>query len=112
MSINNKLEKPLESEKLNPFPATAVSRLINKGNGLVSIQTDATIKAHQITSSYLESLEKSKIQENTGQVIAIVGEYGTGKTHLAFQVISEIEEHETSKTDTFYLDAPADSFLY
>jgi len=110
MSINNKLEKPLESEKLNPFPATAVSRLINKGNGLVSIQTDATIKAHQITSSYLESLEKSKIQENTGQVIAIVGEYGTGKTHLAFQVISEIEEHETSKTDTFYLDAPADSF--
>ncbi|WP_327345017.1 hypothetical protein [Streptomyces europaeiscabiei] len=46
-----------------------------------------------------------------GNVIAIVGEYGTGKTHLSIELLRRIKQNTAEDVHAFYLDAPADTFL-
>lgn len=94
----------------NPFPATAVSKLSGMDQDYVSIQTDATKEATAITKAYLAAATESNGGE-AGQVVAVVGEYGTGKTHIALQILNDIREDKDTQTEAFYLDAPADTFL-
>lgn len=44
-------------------------------------------------------------------MIAIVGEYGTGKTHIALELLHRIWATDAADLHPFYLDAPADTFL-
>ncbi|MFJ9917790.1 hypothetical protein ACIRSF_00670 [Streptomyces rubiginosohelvolus] len=46
----------------------------------------------------------------SGHVIAVVGEYGTGKTHLTIELLHWIQEHGGGTTHTLYVDAPSDTF--
>jgi Cdc6-like AAA superfamily ATPase len=43
--------------------------------------------------------------------VAIVGEYGTGKTHLALSILKTVLLNDPGSTKSFYMDAPADTFL-
>nr|WP_276515368.1 BREX system ATP-binding domain-containing protein [Actinomadura coerulea] len=47
----------------------------------------------------------------SGSVVAVVGEYGTGKTHLALELMLHISGAAGQDVRHLYLDAPADTFL-
>ena len=53
----------------------------------------------------------AKNDESQGSVIAIVGEHGTGKTHIALELLQRITSSDAAELHLFYLDAPADTFL-
>lgn len=96
----------------NPFPASGVARLSSTANELLTITTDAVKNGQSYLDDYLDRSGKIDNEiESQGNVIAIVGEYGTGKTHIALELLHRIAVNDTKDIHTFYLDAPADSFL-
>jgi Cdc6-like AAA superfamily ATPase len=94
-----------EQNSLNPFPSTAVARLAKGARELLTIETEALTQIKSQMQDYL------KRKDDYGKTICIVGEYGTGKTHLALEILNIIEESEDKTLHPFYLDAPSDNFL-
>jgi Cdc6-like AAA superfamily ATPase len=98
----------------NPFPATAVARLTRPEDEFWSIETDALKQARGFLRDYLHSRkqrDRSGKDGKKGLVIAIVGDYGTGKTHIAQDMLREIDAQHDPSLHPMYLDAPSDTFL-
>jgi Cdc6-like AAA superfamily ATPase len=74
----------------------------------ISIETDAIRQAISHVTAYLRS---SGEDAHAGTVIAIVGDYGTGKTHLAVQLVRYARAELTDPANAMYLDATAESFI-
>jgi hypothetical protein len=89
------------STDLNPFPATAVARAAEFDSEVVTIPTPAIVAAREHIDRYLSA--RSGADEGT--VMAVVGDYGFGKTHLAGDLL--IRARRAPNTRTMYLDAPA-----
>jgi len=89
------------STDLNPFPATAVARAAEFDPDVVTIETSAILAAREHIDRYLSA--RSGADEGT--VMAVVGDYGFGKTHLARDLL--IRARRVPNTHTMYLDAPA-----
>ncbi|MGV3660749.1 MAG: hypothetical protein ACO1TE_11215 [Prosthecobacter sp.] len=102
-----------EGRLQNPFPATAVARLSTPEDEFWSIETDALKQARNQLSSYLNCAiaEPSNGHVARGMVLAIVGDYGTGKTHIAQEMLRQIDAQHDSRLHPLYLDAPSDTFL-
>ena len=105
----------------NPFPPTAVARLTPDLTVGLTVSTDAVRKVNALAERYLETgrLVSRDDVGRKGNVLAIVGDYGTGKTHLALQLLRRLTAPEPGtdhppglpRVSAFYLDAPGDSFL-
>ncbi|MEU8337866.1 hypothetical protein [Micromonospora tulbaghiae] len=94
---------------INPFPSSAVARFSSlDAEPLPTVSTDAVRRATSLLDQYLLD---GAIEGETGKggVVAIVGEYGTGKTHLALTMLRRLAL--AGEVKSLYLDAPADSFL-
>ena len=108
-------ESPLSFRSPNPFPASAVARLSALDTESVSIITPALEQALTYADDYVSRVRQEDTDTTNhsegGNVIAIVGEYGTGKTHIALQILRRIAQADESLVHTMYLDAPADTFL-
>ncbi|AEB45762.1 hypothetical protein [Micromonospora maris] len=93
----------------NPFPSSAVARFSSlDADSFPTISTDAVRRATLLLDRYL--LDGAVTEKpSAGSVVAIVGEYGTGKTHLALTMLRHLAIAGGVKS--LYLDAPADSFL-
>ncbi|KES09080.1 hypothetical protein BU52_03250 [Streptomyces toyocaensis] len=79
-----------------------------------SIETPALRQAVDYVRGFLRSPETGTDQPDasgTGHVIAVVGEYGTGKTHLTVEVLRQVLSGGDETVHTLYVDAPADTFL-
>ncbi|HEX6347282.1 hypothetical protein [Umezawaea sp.] len=74
----------------------------------VSIETDAIRQARSHVTSYLRASDGG---DQAGTVIAIVGDYGTGKTHLAVQLVRHARAELSDPANAMYLDATAESFI-
>lgn len=95
----------------NPFPPTAVRRYESEASGQVSIRTNAMVEATAYVQEYIAATAAEVWTDSAhGNVMAILGDYGTGKTHLAMELAQQLTE--AANTRFFYLDAPGDSFLY
>ncbi|MGW5741352.1 P-loop NTPase fold protein [Amycolatopsis sp. NPDC003861] len=83
----------------NPFSPMAIAA--DPAASEMTIQTDAVRLAHAALDSYLA--------DNVwqGNVLAVVGEHGTGKTHLALSLLDSVKPDTVSG---FYLEA-RDRFL-
>lgn len=95
-----------------PFPATAVAVLQDPRGEFWSVETEALAQARAILRGYLSaarSLDGSR--EGDGLIVAIVGDYGTGKTHIAQEMLRLIYAEENPLLHPLYLDAPSDTFL-
>ena len=95
----------------NPFSPMAVARITDfdsHDSPEISIETDAIRQATAHVSSYLRSSGETG---HAGTVIAIVGDYGTGKTHLAVQLVRHARAELTDPANAMYLDATAESFI-
>ena len=84
-------------EVVNPFPATAVA----SGAETVTVSTPAIHEARHLLDGYLSAPAKA----GAGNVIAIVGDYGTGKTHLAAELLRHIGRTAGNTTHTISLEA-------
>ncbi|MFD4237476.1 hypothetical protein [Streptomyces sp. NPDC058542] len=97
----------------NPFPVSAVARHSPSDGADFSIATPAVRQALDHVRTFLSaSGEPSDAPRSggSGHVIAVVGEYGTGKTHLTIELLRWIQEHGGGTTHTLYVDAPSDTF--
>lgn len=116
----NDTPKPMQRSgttrpELNPFPSAGVARLVLPGAEFWSIETEALKQARNHLLNYLRRATQEQQQpersDSQGHVLAIVGDYGTGKTHIAQDMLYQIAAEENSHLHPLYLDAPSDSFM-
>ncbi|MEU3454748.1 AAA family ATPase [Micromonospora sp. NPDC006766] len=88
---------------VNPFSATAVARVSEDGTDTTTVVTVAIRDALTHLDNYLRT--------GDGATIAVVGDYGTGKTHLAVELLAYARRVAGPAGRAIYLDAPADTFL-
>jgi hypothetical protein len=103
----------------NPFPPAAVARISDLRPDIPTIRTAAIRKIDKLVADYLratqvtEGMENPKsgdLLANEGKVIVIQGDYGTGKTHLAIEILDRIAVARTN-TRAVYHVAPGGTFL-
>ncbi|MFF4874910.1 AAA family ATPase [Micromonospora sp. NPDC000668] len=88
---------------VNPFSPTAVARVTEDGTGGSTVITAAIRDATAQLDDYLRT--------GDGAVVAVVGDYGTGKTHLAVELLAHTRRVTGAAGRAIYLDAPGDTFL-
>jgi len=93
------------NNNINPFPATAVAKLARGSKELLTIDTPSLKKLRFVIYDYLVR------KDDNGKTICVIGEYGTGKTHLLLEILNIIYGTNDNKLHAFYLDAPSDNFL-
>ncbi len=104
MSDSNERVSP--QERGNPFPAVAVAGVSLLDPPPVTIETAAIREADERLDSYLAHRATTN-----GNVLAIVGEFGTGKTHLLMHLLRRALRGGLRDVNWRYVDAPADTFL-
>lgn len=91
---------------INPFPPTAVAQVSHTSAGVVTIPTEATRMAVAELKDYL-----SDSTPETGRVLAIVGNYGTGKTHLAVHLLTTAQQLADDTVQQLFVNAPYGNFI-
>lgn len=95
----------------NPFSNMAVAKITDVADAVdLTIETDAIRLATSYVSAYLSS-DPAPGRPGTGDVITLLGDYGTGKTHLALRLVQRASRLLDDPARALYLDAPADNFL-
>jgi Cdc6-like AAA superfamily ATPase len=92
---------------LNPFSPTAVAK-VSESTDMVSVETTSTQEALRYLDAYLQP------PGEPGYVLAVQGDYGSGKTHLAAMLLNRVnewaqEDPARRRARPVYLDA-ADQF--
>jgi hypothetical protein len=90
----------------NPFPLAAVALVSDLQPAVLTIKTAAVREIDQRVDSYLRHSDGQLT--DTGKVFVIEGDYGTGKTHLAIELLSRVE---AANVQAFYRVAPGGTFL-
>lgn len=103
-------------ERINPFPAAAVARLSEFDPNPLTVRTPALREAVArieafATQESTDAGRTTRTPANTGTVLALIGEYGTGKTHIAAQMLLRFAHVGGPDAHRVYLDAPSDTFL-
>ncbi|MEU4768342.1 hypothetical protein AB0H12_34335 [Actinosynnema sp. NPDC023794] len=105
----------LPPSRKNPFSPMAVARITDfdadPDSVDVAITTDATRQALAHLTSYLDAPPARGGRDRTGTVVAVLGDYGTGKTHLAVRLVRHARQVLADPTHALYLDATAESFI-
>lgn len=106
---------------VNPFPQAAVARVYGSSSGQLTIRTEAVGAAHRFVRDYLaatrapdDAARSGTHLTGKGKICVIEGEFGTGKTHLATELLSRAERARAeSGTDmrVAYQVVPGGSFL-
>ncbi|MCE6994771.1 hypothetical protein LZG04_08115 [Saccharothrix sp. S26] len=105
----------LPPTRKNPFSPMAVARITDFDADPdavdVAITTDAARQALAHLTSYLDAPPARGGRDRTGTVVAVLGDYGTGKTHLAVRLVRHARQALADPTHALYLDATAESFI-
>ncbi|GAA1351012.1 hypothetical protein [Saccharothrix algeriensis] len=106
MSGSDELPPP----RKNPFSPMAVALIIEDFQddfdaADVTIATDASRQAVAHLDAYLEG------PPGAGTVLAVLGDYGTGKTHLAVRLVRHARRVLDDPSRALYLEATAESFV-
>lgn len=94
---------------VNPYLPTPVARVGDSSAGVVTVPTRAVVAAREVLDAYLRSPHTPQ-QPRRGRVLTIVGDFGTGKTHLAAALRSRTLAVAPA-ADPVYLDAPNGTFV-
>lgn len=105
----------------NPFPSLAVASIWDAQPEVLTIETAAVREVRRFADRYLRAARPGnggyrtgELLAGTGKVCVIEGDYGTGKTHLAGELLSRVEAARAGggpDTRTFYRVASGGSFL-
>lgn len=89
----------------NPFSSTAAARIA--GSDAVTVMTPAIRSATVELEAYLQSIRSGPRPAGTaGDVMAVIGDHGTGKTHLAAHLLHRARELVGTTGYTGFLEAP------
>lgn len=95
---------PAGASEANPFAQIAVAKVLESEQGdPVTVDTAATATATGILDDYLAGSD--------GMVLAIVGDYGTGKTHLVMRLLRHVRDSAGDRVRCVYTEAPSEGFL-
>ncbi|TCO53515.1 hypothetical protein [Actinocrispum wychmicini] len=104
-----------ESDPLlrNPFSAMAVASLADSGEtgDDITIDTDAIRRATGHVRGYLLSQPPRPRARPDGNVLLILGDYGTGKTHLAGRLVRVAAETMHDPSRSLHIEATAENPL-
>ncbi|GGU66993.1 hypothetical protein [Lentzea flava] len=93
----------------NPFQQMAVADVPGFSAATVSVPTPAIREALDLLDGFLQAPPDSG---RHGNVIAVVGEYGTGKSHLVGDLLYHAETHsDPDRTRAVYLEAEQKTFV-
>lgn len=113
----------------NPFPATPVAPVQAFDADTITIETPAIREAIGCLDDYLTAdrnggrsaadgpgpdrpvAGREPAASGAGNVVAVIGDYGTGKTHLTMHLLRLARREAGRNVHAMYVDAPADSFL-
>ncbi|MEU8238102.1 hypothetical protein AB0C07_07655 [Actinoplanes missouriensis] len=95
---------PPRFSDINPFPPAAVAQVSHIGAETVTIATTAIRQGVAELDDYLGS-------PGTGRVLAIVGNYGTGKSHLAVYLRHIARERAGDTVQQLFVNAPYGNFV-
>ncbi|MEV0682124.1 ATP-binding protein [Actinosynnema sp. NPDC050436] len=99
----------------NPFSTMAVSRVAtfdrDLGTAEVTVQTDGIRRAVAALTGYLDAPPTRTGDPAPGTVLLIVGEHGTGKSHLARYLVRRAASRLEDRTRSLYLEATAENVL-
>lgn len=96
----------------NPFSPMAVARITGFDDSTaddLTVETGAIAAARDWLAAYLRAVPTDG--ERAGEVIAVVGDYGTGKTHLALDLVRAARRELGDDNRALYVDATAGSFV-
>lgn len=97
---------------MNPFSATAVARVSESATDFFTIGTGTVQEALSVLSSSLGDDEQPRRETLGASVtVALVGDHGTGKTHLCIELLRHARRLLPGRIQACYLDAPAATFL-
>jgi Cdc6-like AAA superfamily ATPase len=105
-------EPPPDRPFLNPFSLMAVARISDEaeqsGSGDITVQTSAIRQATGYVADYFQS---SRDGQSSAEVLLILGDYGSGKTHLARQLVRTATELSDDPSQTLHIEASAENLL-
>ncbi|MEU7531472.1 AAA family ATPase [Saccharothrix sp. NPDC042600] len=98
----------------NPFSAMAVARVAGSeddaGGSEFTVETDAIRRATAHLTEYLDAPD-SAAGRGPGAVLLVLGELGTGKTHLARQLVRTAAARLADRTRSLHIEATAENVL-
>lgn len=98
------------SGEINPFPSSFVAQVAQIGADTVTIPTEAIRASTREMDDYLATTAANGSAGN-GRVLAVIGDYGSGKSHLAFHLVGAARTAGGRTVQDVYLNAPADTFV-
>lgn len=101
MSISTVGQMPPHDD--NPFPLRAAAEPETFTGDVVTVPTQAIEDADGLLAAYL-------IEHDRGDVLAVSGEHGTGKTHLAAHLLRQIRERVGHDCEFAYVEAQEGGF--
>jgi len=116
-------DSPPWRDSNNPFPPAAIARISDLRPDIPTIKTAAVREIDKQIDQYLRATQATEAAgsgklgvgfANRGKVIVIQGDYGTGKTHLAIEILDRIARSQKPKharARTIYHVAPGGTFL-
>lgn len=105
----------------NPFPRAAIAA-VDEIALLPTIETAAVTLVRRQVDEYLQATGREphssevagdELSQGSGSILTIAGEYGTGKSHLALEVLSHIERADARVRNSaarIYLPSPGGTF--
>lgn len=104
-------QAPLRRNPFSPMAVAKITGFHESDADDLTVETDAIRQATYHLSGYLHADPAAPGQARDGEVIAILGDYGTGKTHLAIQLLRYAHQVLGDSARTMYLEATADGFV-
>ncbi|MFI7429908.1 hypothetical protein ACIBPB_23200 [Micromonospora sp. NPDC049836] len=97
------------ADGVNPYLPTPVARVGDSATSVVTVATTAVVRARAALDEYLRAPHTPE-QPRKGRVLTLVGDFGTGKTHLTAALRRRVLESAPA-ADPVYLDAPNGTFV-
>ncbi|MDQ1292666.1 MAG: hypothetical protein QG608_546 [Actinomycetota bacterium] len=119
--MNSHGSTPPSLSVANPFPYAAIASVTTDGPDPITTPTAAVRAARNELDRYLRRTDPVPLADQPqdggiprrgeGTVLAVVGNYGSGKTHLCIDLVRRSLRDGGDTTTTVYLPATADSFV-
>ncbi len=96
----------------NPFSPMAVAKItgFDESDAVdLTVETESVRQARAYLSGYLAA--EPAEGDRAGEVIAVIGDYGTGKTHLANELVRQARRELADPSRAMYVDATSGTFV-
>ncbi|WP_211351448.1 hypothetical protein [Saccharothrix variisporea] len=99
----------------NPFSAMGVARVARSDEDVerseFTVETDAIRRASAHLTAYLDAPDATSAHTGSGAVLLVLGDLGTGKTHLARELVHTAAHRLADESKSLHVEATAEDVL-